>query len=138
MSQNQAYQIQMSNKDLRSQTDVNLDRFVFRFQREFAVDTESLEFLINRRRNFSREEEDAEEAGVARQKFLEKRQKMIKDLFEAAAKTLTDVQYQFFTSYYVFGLSETQIAINFGVTQPYVSIVLQASHKKIKKRLKLL
>ena len=136
MNQNQAFQL-MSKKDLNSQTDVNLNRFAYRFQREFAVDAESLEFLINKKRNFVAEDMDEEDVSKDRQAFLEKRQKMIKDLFEAAVKTLTDVQYQFFTSYYVLGLSETQIANNFSVTQPYVSIVLQACAKKIKKHLKI-
>ncbi len=136
MNQNQAFQL-MGKGDLHSQTDVNLNKFAWRFQREFAVDGESLEFLLNKNRNFRAEDVEAEDAGKDRQAFLEKRQKMIKDLFEAAAKTLTDVQYQFFTSYYVLGLSETQIANNFSVTQPYVSIVLQACAKKIKKYLKI-
>jgi len=128
----------MSNngkRDLQSQTDVNLNRFAWRTRREIPIDIESLEFLINKKKQLVDEvlEELLDEGTTSHNK----REEMLQQLFVAAAKILTDVQYQFFTAYHVLGMSETQIAESFGVTQPYISIVLSASARKIRKHLKI-
>jgi len=120
----------MFNNNLRAQSDVNLDRFVWKTSREIPVDIKDLETLLNKR---AQEALSLEE----RQDYLKKRQELVHNLFEAATKVLTDVQFQFFTAYNVVGMSEIQIADAFDVTQPYVSIVLSASNKKIRKHLKL-
>ena len=118
------------SRDLQSQTDVNLSRFAWRFRREIPFDVDDVEILLNKR--------PEKESLASRQESLKRKEKMLQELFVAATKILTDVQFQFFTSYHVLGMSETAIADAFGVTQPYISIVLSACNKKIKKHLKLL
>lgn len=120
----------MSDKkgNFQSQVDVNLNRIAWRLQREISLDADNIEHLLSRRSEIDPEEKEA---------YRKRREKMVEDLFVAATKVLTEVQFQFFTSYYVLGMSEVQIADSFGVTQPYCSIVLKACVKKIKKHLKL-
>lgn len=119
------------NRDLQSQADFNLNRFIFRIQREIPTDSDELERLVNERLVSWGDEENAREDHQAR------RREMIDQLFVAATKVLTDIQYQIFSAYSVIGMSEIQIAEGFKVTQPYVSIVLSAAVKKIKKHLRL-
>ena len=126
----------MSNNgagNLQSQVSVNLNRFVWRTQREFPIDAEVLDLLLYKRGSLT-ENENAE---ADRKEFIVRRQGMLEQLFVAATKVLTDVQFQFFTAYHVLGMSETQIADSFSVTQPYVSIVLSACTKKIKRHLEV-
>jgi len=115
--------------NFQSQTDVNLGRFAWRVNREIPIDAAGLENLINKNKPFS------EETEAERRTSLERRQELVNKLFKAASRILTDVQFQFFTSYYVLGMSEIQIAQAFKCTQPYCSIVLKASIKKIKAHL---
>jgi len=120
----------MSDKksNFQSQVDFNLNRIAWRFQREVSLDVENIEHLLSKRNA----EIDPEEKEADRKR----RERMVEELFVAATKVLTEVQFQFFTAYYVVGMSEVQIADSFGVTQPYVSIVISACIKKIKKHLK--
>lgn len=117
------------NNNIQSQVDINLNRVAWRFQREIPLDSEEVELLLSKQQVV-----DPEEREASRQR----REKMVHDLFIAATKVLTDVQFQIFTAYYVLGMSEVQIADSFQITQAYVSIVLSASRKKIKKSLNLL
>lgn len=119
----------MSNNNFQSQVDVNLNRVAWRFQREIPLDVEEVELLLSK--------QPTPEAGEERESYHKRKETMVTDLFVAATKVLTEVQFQFFTSYYVIGMSEVQIADAFSVTQPYVSIVLSACVKKIKKQLNL-
>jgi DNA-directed RNA polymerase specialized sigma subunit len=120
----------MSDKkgNFQSQVDVNLNRIAWRLQREISLDADNIEHLLSRRTEI-----DPAEREIDRKR----REKMVEELFVAATKVLTEVQFQFFSSYYVLGMSEVKIADSFGVTQPYVSIVLSACIKKIKKYLKV-
>lgn len=108
----------------QGQVDVNLKRVAWRFQREIPLDSEEVERILNKRAVVDPDDYAASQKRKAQ---------MMQDLFVAATKVLTDVQFQFFTSYYVVGMSEVQIAEAFNCTQPYVSIVLSACIKKIKK-----
>lgn len=119
----------MSNGNFQSQVDVNLNRIAWRFQREVPLDSEEVELLLSKQTAVDPEEREAHRL---------RKEKMVQDLFVAATKVLTEVQFQLFTSYYVLGMSEVQIADAFNITQPYVSIVLSACIKKIKKHLNLL
>jgi DNA-directed RNA polymerase specialized sigma subunit len=120
----------------RSQTNINLDRYIFRVQREIPFDTADLEKLLHENKHFQ-DLITEEERQADWQATHEKRRQLVEQLFTAASKTLTDIQYQIFCSYYVLGMSEIQIAESFSITQPYVSIVLSASIKKIRKHLRL-
>jgi len=126
-----------NNKSFRSQTDVNTDRFIFRIQREIPIEDVELERLINDNQTAIAQTQTDEERLTERQEFQEKRKELVEKLFVAATKVLTDIQFQIFTSYFVMGMSEPQIASSMNVTQPYISIVLSASIKKIKKELKI-
>jgi len=117
-------------KSLRSQTDLNLDKAAYRSQREIPTDTDELERLLNEQAPAFVDNDDKED-------YYEKRKELVNQLFTAASKVLTDIQYRIFSAYYVVGMSEIQIANSFHCTQPYVSIVLSASVKKIKKHLKI-
>lgn len=124
-----------NNKSFRSQTDVNTDRFIFRIQREIPIEDVELEKLVNDNQTAIAQTQTDEERLTERQEFQEKRKELVEKLFVAATKVLTDIQFQIFTSYFVMGMSEPQIATSMNVTQPYISIVLTASIKKIKKEL---
>lgn len=126
-----------NNKSFRGQTDVNTDRFIFRIQREIPIEDIELEKLVNDNQTAIAQTQTDEERLIERQEFQEKRKELVEKLFVAATKVLTDIQFQIFTSYFVMGMSEPQIASSMNVTQPYISIVLTASIKKIKKELKL-
>jgi len=118
-------------KTLRSQTDINLDNHTYRrMQREIPTDSEELERLLNERGDTHMD--DAEKLSL-----YEKRRDLVNQLFVAASKVLTNIQYQIFSAYFVIGMSETQIAEGFKITQPYCSIVLTACIKKIKKHLNI-
>lgn len=117
-----------TNNNLQSQLDVNLNRIAWRLQREISLDVENIESLISKQLPTDPEE---------REKDRKRREKMIGDLFVAATEVLTETQFQFFSAYYILGMSEMQIADSFGVTQPYISTCLSASIKKIKKHLDL-
>lgn len=112
----------------QGQVDVNLKKVAWRFQREIPLDSEEVEFILNKRAVV-----DPEDYATSQKR----KEKMTQELFVAATKVLTEVQFQFFTAYYVVGMSEVQIADAFNCTQPYVSIVLSACIKKIKKALNL-
>lgn len=114
---------------MQSQVDINLNKVAWKFKREIPLDVAEVELLLSKRGS----PENAEE----RESYQKRKEKMVSELFVAATKVLTEVQFQFFTSYYVVGMSEVQIADSFNVTQPYVSIVLSASVKKIKRHLNL-
>ena len=114
--------------NLPGQVDINLNKVAWRFQREIPLDVEAVELLLNKQPTIDNEE---------RESYLQRREKMVNELFVAATKVLTEVQFQLFTAYYVLGMSEVQIADAFQITQPYVSIVLTACVKKIKKQLGL-
>lgn len=116
----------MAESNLQSQCDVPLGRIMWKQQREISLDTENIELLISKQLAVDPEE---------REKERKRREKMIYDLFAAATEVLTETQFQFFTAYYVVGMSEMQISDSFEVSQPYVSIVLSASSKKIRKHL---
>ena len=126
-----------NNKSFRGQTDVNTDRFIFRIQREIPIEDVELEKLVNENQTAIAQTQTDEERLTERQEFQEKRKELVEKLFAAATKVLTDIQFQIFTSYFVMGMSEPQIASSMDVTQPYISIVLTASIKKIKKELKI-
>lgn len=126
-----------NNKSFRGQTDVNTDRFIFRIQREIPIEDVELERLVNENQTAIAQTQTDEERLTERQEFQEKRKELVDKLFVAATKVLTDIQFQIFTSYFVMGMSEPQIASSMNVTQPYISIVLTASIKKIKKELKI-
>jgi len=126
-----------NNKSFRGQTDVNTDRFIFRIQREIPIEDVELEKLVNDNQTAIAQTQTDEERLTERQEFQEKRKELVEKLFAAATKVLTDIQFQIFTSYFVMGMSEPQIASSMNVTQPYISIVLTASIKKIKKELKI-
>lgn len=117
-----------NNNNFQSQVDINLNRIAWRFNREIPLDVAEVELLLSKQTAPDQEE---------RESYQRRRERMVTELFVAATKVLTEVQFQFFTSYYVMGMSEVQIADSFNVTQPYVSIVLSACIKKIKKHLKL-
>ncbi len=119
----------MDKGNMQSQVDINLNKIAWRFKREIPLDVAEVELLLSKKA--------APEEYEDRESYQRRREKMVNDLFVAATKVLTEVQFQFFTSYYVLGMSEVQIAESFNVTQPYVSIVLSASVKKIKKQLNL-
>ena len=118
-----------NNNNFQSQVDINLNKFAWRLQREIPMAVAAIATLINKQYPT----QDLED----RENSRRRKEKMIEELFVAATKVLTEVQFQFFSSYYVMGMSETQIAESFNVTQPYVSIVLSACTKKIRKHLKL-
>jgi len=115
--------------NLQSQVDFNLNKIAWRLQREIPLDCEEVERLIAKQPTADLLEE--------RESYHRRKEQMVQELFVAATKVLTEVQFQFFTSYYVLGMSEVQVADSFNVTQPYVSIVLSACIKKIKKKLNL-
>lgn len=117
----------MSGGNLQGQVDVNLKKVAWKFQREIPFDSEEVENILSKRAILDPEEYASSQ---------KRKEKMVHELFGAATKVLTEVQFQFFTAYYVVGMSEVQIADAFNVTQPYVSIVLSACIKKIKKELK--
>jgi len=119
----------MSDNNFQSQVDINLNRVAWRFQREIPLDVEEVELLLSK--------QPAPDLAEERESYHKRKETMVNNLFIAATKVLTEVQFQFFTSYYVIGMSEVQIADAFSVTQPYVSIVLTACVKKIKKQLNL-
>jgi DNA-directed RNA polymerase specialized sigma subunit len=125
------------NKSFRSQTDVNTDRFIFRIQREIPTEGVELEQLVHNNQTAIAQTQTDEERLTERQEFQERRKELVEKLFVAATKVLTDIQFQIFTSYFVMGMSEPQIASSMNVTQPYISIVLTASVKKIKKELRV-
>ena len=112
----------------QSQLDFNINKIAWRLQREISLDTENIEAIASKQTVLDPEE---------RERDRKRREQMVYDAFAAATKVLTEVQFQFFTAYYVLGMSEVQIADSFGVTQPYISICLSASIKKIKKNLKI-
>lgn len=114
--------------NFQSQVDINLNRIAWRFQREVPLDSEEVELLLSKQTTVDPEEREA---------YRLRKEKMVQDLFVAATKVLTEVQFQIFTSYYVLGMSEVQIADSSNITQAYVSIVLSACRKKIKKQLGL-
>ena len=116
-----------SHGNMQSQVDVNLNRVAWRFQREIPFDVEEVELLLSKQPTPAQAED--------RENYHKRKETMVAELFVAATKVLTEVQFQFFTSYYVIGMSEVQIAEAMGVTQPYVSTVLSACIKKIKKNL---
>jgi DNA-directed RNA polymerase specialized sigma subunit len=118
-----------NNNNFQSQVDINLNKIAWRFQREIPLDIEEVELLLSKRAS--------PDAAEERESYQKRKEKMVNELFVAATKVLTEVQFQFFSSYYVLGMSEVQIADAFKVTQPYVSIVLSASVKKIRKHLNL-
>ena len=118
----------MADNNLQSQLDVPLNRITWKKQWEVSLDVENIESLISKQLILDPEE---------REKDRKKREKMINDLFTAAAKVLTETQFQFFTAYYVIGMSEMQIADSFDVSQPYISMCLSTSAKKIKLHLGL-
>lgn len=113
---------------MQSQVDINLNKVAWRFKREIPLDVAEVELLLSKR---------ALPDSDARESYQKRKEKMVTELFVAATKVLTEVQFQFFTSYYVIGMSEVQIADSFSVTQPYVSIVISACVKKIRKHLNL-
>lgn len=117
------------NRNFTSQTDVDLNRIAWRTQREIPMDIAQIEILLNEQHQYEELLEERESRG-------DKKERMVKELFVAATKVLTDVQFQVFTSYYVLGMSEVQIAESLGVTQPYISIVVKACIKKIKRQIK--
>ena len=119
--------------NLQSQVSVNLNRFAWRTNRNLPIDAEALDILLYNKGYLT--EKDPIESDKERKAYIAKREELLKQLFVAATKVLTDVQFQFFTAYHVLGMSEIQIATAFDVTQPYVSIVLTACIKKIKKHL---
>ena|ERR1035437_5395818 len=125
------------NKSFRSQTDVNTDRFIFRIQREIPTDGVELEQLVHNNQTAISQTQTDEERLIERQEFQEHRKELVDKLFVAATKVLTDIQFQIFTSYFVMGMSEPQIATSMSLSQPYISGVLSASVKKIKKELKV-
>lgn len=114
--------------NMQSQVDINLNKVAWRFKREIPLDVAEVELLLSKR---------ALPDSDARESYQKRKEKMVTELFVAATKVLTEVQFQFFTSYYVIGMSEVQIADSFSVTQPYVSIVISACVKKIRKHLNL-
>lgn len=124
------------NNDLRSQVDHNFDRIIFRIQKEIPTEAVELERLAGVA-NEGVHGETPEEKALARQEYQDRRKELVDQLFKSAAKVLTDIQYQIFTAYFVLGMSEPQIAESFKVTQPYISIVLTAAIKKIRKHLKI-
>lgn len=126
-------QMLMMNKknNLQSQVDIKLNRYAWRTQKEFPLDIDAIDTLLFNKGALT------DEPAYSREEYQERREKMVNDLFVAATKVLTEIQFQFFTSYYVLGMSETQVADSFHVTQPYVSIVLSASAKKIRKHLNI-
>lgn len=119
----------MSNNNFQSQVDINLNKVAWRFKREIPLDVAEVELLLSK--------QAAPDLAEERESYHKRKEQMVTELFVAATKVLTEVQFQFFTSYYVIGMSEVQIADSFNVTQPYVSIVLSASVKKIRKHLNL-
>ena len=125
------------NKSFRSQTDVNTDRFIFRIQREIPTDGVELEQLVHNNQTAISQTQTDEERLIERQEFQERRKELVDKLFVAATKVLTDIQFQIFSAYFVMGMSEPQIATSMSLSQPYISGVLAASVKKIKKELKV-
>lgn len=119
----------MAESNLQSQLSIPLGRVAWRLRREIPLDCEEVERLISKQPTPDLLEE--------RESYHKRKEQMVHDLFVAATKVLTEVQFQFFTSYYVLGMSEAQIADSFSCTQPYVSIVIKACIKKIKKKLNL-
>jgi len=128
----------MNKKDLHSQVDSNyLNNFSYRVQREIPVGDSELERLINEKLVNSWVVDTQVGTQTSREENCVRRKALVDKVFIAASKVLTDIQYQIFSAYFVVGMNEIQIAKDFNVTQPYVSLVLNACIKKIKRHLNL-
>lgn len=66
-----------------------------------------------------------------------KQEELLKTVYETAAKILTKPQYRVFIMRYIFGLKETDIAKQMGVSQAYVAAIIPRVHYKIRKSLQL-
>ena len=66
-----------------------------------------------------------------------RRERLMNKIYKAAAKCLTDRQFQIFILRYKFGFLETEIARQVQVIQPYVSNTLKVCNTKIRRILRL-
>lgn len=72
-----------------------------------------------------------------RKKQMRRQELLLKKIFKAARKVLTDQQFQIFIMRYVYRMGEVEIAEQTNNDQPYIPLVLQQSVEKIQKELRI-